>query len=493
VGADIWTEGNLNIDLAGKNLTTDKVKVDGSNNLTLKGNGSADLGYINVGGDFAIGDGNSTTIVSIDIAQSQLNGTNSITSAAKLNVYGDGKAAGYNNGDTAATFEGLTDDKFYNFDKVHIWSLSNENIIYGGMRDILYMSDGRLAALTMHNRYAAWNSVRDRMISGDDRYRRGKEWHGYRGQSCDPCDTVPNYDPNPCDPRALYSVNGGDAQAWVNYTGRSDAYWSPYHEQNWKLSMEGMQIGTDVWRTRWEQLGILFGYEEGRMRNNDDQIKVKDPYFGVYGARIFSNGADIRGVFAYGWQKYNMLRVDQGAGDYPEGYWTRFSGHTTESHVELGKRMSAGPWSLRPVFGVDMLTNDLGRGPEWDRGSDIFYNKTHLTQVFLRAGTDLRFKSGFFTFNSGVYYSYDVHERAGKNLRTTATTVVPNINGEDEYLTLPLVGSKLGRSLLTFNAGGECLLTDWFSIIGGYNGEYAFDRSHGVVQHSGYIGGAWQW
>jgi hypothetical protein len=299
------------------------------------------------------------------------------------------------------------------------------------------------------------------------------------------CDRYSYRGQNFRDPRALYSVNGGEARAWVNYVGRFDTYWSPYYDKNWNLRTDGIQAGTDLWRTRNQQLGILFGYETGKTVNGDDRVKVDDPYFGVYAARVLYDGTDIRGVFAYGWQKYHMKRSD---GYYR--YGTLFQGRTAETHLELGRRLASGPWSLRPVLGVDVFTNDLNAVAE--RSTDIYYGKTNLTQVFLRAGSDLRFRRGIFTFNGGAYYSYDLDTNASERL---SASVWERYMVDDKTVRdrVSCVGSKLGRSLLTFNAGGECQISYWFSVIGGYQGEYAFDRSHSAVQHTGYLGGAWQW
>ena len=246
--------------------------------------------------------------------------------------------------------------------------------------------------------------------------------------------------------------------------------------------MNGVQAGSDLFRNRHEQFGILVGYETGDMTNVRDRIKGDDLYLGAYAARVFHSGADIRGVFAYGWQDNDMNRFGNGG----HLYTSSFKGQTAEAHLELGKRTSGGVWSLRPVFAVDVLSANLKGATEnaVTGGPDaVIYGKTSLTQVFLRAGTDLRCQLDCFTLNGGVYYSYDVN---GAALRTHV------VSAADPYYAATLAGAKLGRSLLSYNLGGECQVTECFSAIGGYQGEYVFDRNGGV-QNTYYVGGAWRW
>ena len=368
-----------------------------------------------------------------------------------------------------------------------------DGVIHGKQAKSAKLSDGFLAAFGIHNRYAAWNGVRDQMISGNGRgnaYANQRYGRGYYGQSpcgCNACSPSYDFDPcapvacNPCDPRATYSQHGysGGNTAWVNYIGRNDAFDSSYHQSIWKLSMEGVQAGTDLYRTRSEQFGVLFGYESGNMRNVADRIKADDTYVGLYAAKVFRGGADIRGVYAYGWQDYKMNRLHNTV-----LYKSSFKGNTSEAHLELGKRLSPGPLSFRPVIAVDVMHNNIKGAVETGGASAVRYDKTDLTQVFLRAGSDVRYRMDFFTFNGGVYYSYDL------NGAVPSTRVELASDGDTWAL---LSGPKFGRSLLTFNVGGTCQVSHNFSIIGGYQGEYVFDRTDSKMQSTGYVGGAWVW
>jgi hypothetical protein len=350
------------------------------------------------------------------------------------------------------------------------------------------MSDGFVAAFGMHHRNTAWNAVQGQMISGSGSSRnmnrnrnQSQTESGYYGQApCDPCTPVGPCDP--CDSCSPCSVSGTGLQVWGNYVGRSDQYGSSYHPQNWKLSMNGVQAGTDICRTQHAQFGVLFGYEGGNMTSADDRIKGDDTYFGAYAAKVFRGGADFRGVFAYGLQKYDMNRL----GNSGQFYTSSFKGNTIEAHLELGKRRGRGALTCRPVFAVDMLNNNLNGATETGpvAGEAVVYGKTSLTQVFLRTGTELQCKLDSLTLNGGVFYSYDVN---GAGVNTSVKRVeVPTLSAQ-------LAGAKMGRSILSYNLGGACQVSKCFSVLGGYQGEYAFDRSGKGVHSTYFVGGAWVW
>jgi len=354
------------------------------------------------------------------------------------------------------------------------------------------LSDGFVAAMTIHNRYAAWNAVRDRMISGS-----AVSGNGYRGQAwCDPCAPAGPCDEvcNPCDPCGTFGGNGSLARnAWVNYIGRGDSYRSSFADGNdWKLTMNGVQVGTDLFRSNRSQFGVLFAYEGGKMVNernvlDRDQINVDDIYLGIYGVQVLRNGIDIRGSFAYGWQDYGMSRFEMVDGS---NYTSAFKGYTTETNIEIGRRMGRGPWSLRPVVGLDVFTNNLKAAVESDDLGGLeamAYNKTSRTQTFFRTGTELRWQVRRATFNTGLFYAYDMN---GKELKAGVADA-PGGAGNAGWL----VGSKPERSLLTLNVGGELKLgkNQNFVVFGGYQGQYALGGDTKSAMNAGHVGGGWRW
>ncbi|MDR0329035.1 MAG: autotransporter domain-containing protein [Planctomycetaceae bacterium] len=335
------------------------------------------------------------------------------------------------------------------------------------VRNTLNASDGFLAAMMMHNKYTMRNAVRDRMISGD-----GGNRSGYFGQA-------------PCDP--VCGSESSAKSAWVNYIGRGDTYRSSYGaNHDWKLTMDGVQVGSDLYRTRNSQVGMLFGYEGGRMVNDRgffdrDQTNLDDLYFGVYAAQVLRSGADIRGSFAYGWQNYGMSRYEI----HDNGIYTSsFNGYTTESSLEVGKRFVRGAWSVRPVLGLDVSTNNLKAAEEKNADDGDYalkYDKTSLRQVFLRPGVEMRLQGKRATLNTGLFYAYDMNNN---ELQTRVN------NGTNNAI---LAGSKLGRSLLTLNVGGEYQMSKHFSLFGGYEGQYTLDGAAKGSMNAGYVGSIVKW
>ena len=494
------TNGDLTINFNGNNELKSEWTVVGGD-LRITGDGLADLGVLNMinDGNITVGGSNAATELKVDFIASQLGtGDKKFYDGSKLTImttqetrdtseipvgasYDFTDAANYGTwlfGDTAIGSSDTDDNDWsmidYQNDQFAEWALGNGVLTFGGWKDDANMSDGFVGALTMHNKYAIWNAVRDRLISGS-----GYARNGYRGQAaCDPCEAVGC---NPCDP--ICGSGSGLRSAWVNYTGRGDTYRSSFagfNGQNWKLSMEGVQTGTDLYRTRSAQVGMLFAYEGGSMHNDStigrDSIKADDTYVGVYGARVLRGGADIRGAFALGWQDYKMNRWALTDGNL---YTSSFKGRTSETNLEIGKRFASGAWSLRPVLALDVYNNNLKGAAEAGAGNQgVTYNKTSLTQVFARSGSDLRYQSGRFTFNSGLYYAYDLH---GQQLRAAMGSA-----GR-------LSGSKLGRELLTLNVGGEYQLCQSFAVFGGYEGQYTLDGASKSAQNIGTIGGIVKW
>jgi len=166
-------------------------------------------------------------------------------------------------------------------------------------------------------------------------------------------------------------------------------------------------------------------------------------------------------------------------------YKSSFNGWTSEANFELGRRFSAGEWSLRPVVAADVFNNNLKAATERSEGRDaVRYGKTHLTQVFFRTGTDLRHRARDYTFHSGIYYAYDMN---GAELRTHVTSV------DDSNLAAPLIGTELGRSLLMFNLGLEGEISRDLMLFFGYQGEYAIGSTNGAFQSIGHVGFVSRW
>jgi hypothetical protein len=480
---------NANLDLTG--ATSGGIHLQNGNLILQNGTGAtgwtADLGVVILDKDGTLsitGGGKDNSYVSINLSESVLvmadKGKVGTLSNVTLGVYANkdiantvGKAWDFTVTNYGTTEHIERDPRPGNRGEfiVEVLNASTVRVTFERISEMEGAAEAYLAALGMHRRYTAWNAVRNHLISGSG----NGILSGYRGQvDCDPCENV-LYDP--C---GLFA-NSGNRNTWVNYVGRADSYASPFHGANWKVGMGGIQVGSDLFRTNKTQFGMLFGYEGGKAAVVQDRVNVDDVYLGVYGTHILRNGADIRGVFAYGWQDYNMNRFSADENTYT----SKFRGYTTESTLEIGKRFSRGAWSLRPVAGVDVMTRNLYAAKETSSSNGVDaldYDKTDLTQVFFRTGTELRYQMKGFTLNSGVFYAYDTN---GVKMQTSAR----DYQGSGQAFHME--GVNLGRELLTYNIGASRQLGKNFTLFGGYDGEYVVDTK--LAQHAGYVGGAWRW
>jgi len=472
-GGTIGTLGGSNDITSNGNLTIGNTVPDGfsgiltvNGNAAFNGNGRADLGTVKITGNTIIGNGISNTVVAIYAPDSEFRrgagANNRLENNATLEFYGE-LTQPQKVGFVPIPFTG--DGKFVS-DTIFTAYRWDGSEIYVDPNGAANMSDGYLAAFTIHHRYTAWNMVRDRLMTGS-----GSHGRGYRGQSA-ACHF--------CDPLAPCECHG--KSLWFNGTGRYNTYSSSFNNRDWKTKTGGGQIGFDLVKIPRFQTGLLFGYEESQSKNTDDQLKARDFYVGVYGAYLFRNGADARIVFAQGWQSYGLDRIGK------DGllYKSSFNGGTSEANFELGKRIGRGGWgwSLRPVLAADVFNNNLEAAQESGGAEAVRYGKTNLTQVFIRTGTDLRHRTPDYTFNSGIYYAHDVN---GEELRTHVwNAAIPDFNA-------PLVSSKWGKSLLMFNLGIEGEIFPNFSAFGGYQGEYAMDSANGALHSVGYVGFFGKW
>ena len=471
VGADIWSDGHLNINLNGQNLTAEYVKVDGGSNLTVRGNGNANLDVINVSGDFNIGVNQDKTTVTVDGVKMLETGANlgnvKFGEAGTLNIFGNTKQLGAIGMLDDATQEG----QIVNLSTFTKWGYNpvTKNIESFGTRDTVFANDNYLAAAMIHHKYTAWNAVRNHLISGSN-----YDSYGYYGQA--PCDCAGSCSPS-CKPVKSRS-------AWGNYIGRDSHYRSVFNNNDWHLSTNGVQVGTDFFQNYKTQIGAFFGYEDSIGKNWGDRITAKDYYVGMYGVHVFNTGVDIRTVFGYGWQDF----ISRRNGADRNLYRTSFSGNTAELTVEVGKRHYCGgyfgTWSVRPAIAVDWYLNQLGNAVETSGEQALRYHRTDFSQLFFRFGTDLRYETGRWSVEGGLFYSYDMR---GDDFWAKVSDAATG------GYTSRIVSSKLGRSVLTFNVGSSYQVGRNFSLFGGYRGEVTPEQAGKGYIHTGYVGGAWRW
>jgi hypothetical protein len=479
IGID--TAEDLNLTLINSNLTTNSVSVRGNlagEGLKVTGNGYADLGAARVVGDTTVGAATvGGTTVAIDGAKMldlskitpgdpwQLVGPVNVNNDNTLIVYGNVKPEDLKkviSGEVKLNQRG----HFRNESIFTDWKIVGGQIVAAGTRERAYANDNYLAASTIHNKYTGWDAVRDHLISGASQ-STPQYGYGYYGQ-----------------------VPKTSRSSWVNYVGRDSHYRSSFSGSDWNIGTNGVQVGSDIFRFGGSQLGTFFGYEgttgsnlyrDVTGTNRRDSIRANDYYVGMYGVHVFGGGADVRTIFNFGWQNYDSQR------NHLLGtYVSSFKGNTAELNVELGKRRYFGAWSARPAIALDWFWTHLDGATETGAPASaaIRYGKTDHSQLFFRFGTDFRFEQGRWAVESGLFYSYDMR---GADMWSRASSV------DGTNLHSALVGSKLGRSVLSSNIGGSWQAARNFTIFGGYRAELSPERAGNNYIGTGYVGGAWRW
>ena len=506
-GDDTWIEL-----IDGANLTVSDVLIDGT--LWVGGEGTADLGAVMMDNDNDVffgdfwGDGDKTTIL-LDFARTSMTGSgNEIGDNVTLITYGEvtltdwldpnthessmgaGDGAGRGPGtvfvDVGENFVHINESIFSNFrfDRATgtLWMVGHNN-------DAANMNDGFLVATLMHQRYTGLTMVNPHFISAQPRR------NGFLGQAwCDPCAPVAC---DPCAPAGFRRGGrnaSGQRAAWVNYVGRTNTYAGWEKSSDWKMGIDGVQVGSDVFRTKNAQLGVIFGYEGGWATSDgdivlpgQDRLNSDNIYLGLYGARVLRNGVDVRFVYNHGWQDFDMTR---------RGWESSFKGRTNEINLELGRRIHSGAWSLRPFGGLDFHITRLNATEEFGEPVGVVsprvgYDKMNMTQMFLRSGFELNYQRNRFGFNSGLAYAYEVN-RPNFQARVIDVTNATDLRAGGVNHSALLTGSKMGRELLTVNVGGSYLIGRNFTAFGGYDMQAVVDRSGGV-QHAGHVGGSFRW
>jgi hypothetical protein len=316
------------------------------------------------------------------------------------------------------------------------------------------MSELYLSSLLLHDHRSAWNSVVKRL-----------------NQSLPPSAML--FRDN--SPRASYSYWGqspyygnSDKSLWVNYIGRTGHHKSSFYDAKFKLRSDGIQVGYDIIPSMTFQYGLLFGYEGQSSTISRDKVTADDTYIGLYGAKTLSRGFDLRAIINYGHQSYTSIRYARNAANYNKA---TYNGDTVEGIFEVGRRYS---WNrqltLRPVFAIELYYNMINRTSENDQfntNAAVDYDLATLKQTLLRFGSDWNYEIQQFVVSGGLYYTLNC-----------GTDKLSTIVADDLGQRLPLKGSKLGRSILTVDLGGQYYINDLQtrSIFANYSGNIYPDR-----------------
>ena len=190
--------------------------------------------------------------------------------------------------------------------------------------------------------------------------------------------------------------------AWVNYIGRQNSLGFDNVNQNvlgnpYDIDSYGIQLGTDLYRSRRSQFGLLFDYE-GFITSLDgeDVMKSDNISAGFYYAQVFADNSDFRTLAKFGGAKH--WAVDE----VPRH---KVDSDSFNAVFEYGKRyFPVQNISMRPYAAIDVNYVYLGE----NEIAGVEFHSTKLTQTYFRVGTDLIAQIRRFTVKTDISYSVDL-------------------------------------------------------------------------------------
>ncbi|MDR3108870.1 MAG: autotransporter outer membrane beta-barrel domain-containing protein [Planctomycetaceae bacterium] len=265
-------------------------------------------------------------------------------------------------------------------------------------------------------------------------------------------------DCNPCS--AICGGAKGKKAAWVNYLGITDT--APAH--NYDIDTDGIQVGTDIYRTRDNQFGVTFAYSGTRANWSDDNNPGTPDYpnwtrtnnynLSFYGSHRFDNQSDLRVIVGNGWLD------GRGCESFdPNATYYGLSGSSFDTTLEYGKRfLAAKNVSFRPVLALDYHHYDL-------------YNVSY-DEAYFRIGTDYVTMLNYLAIKADIAYNVD-------------------IVGEAE--STRIYGDGVGRQFTTLGLTTQYDLRKNFALYASYSLDYFFDRNSRPCRGIGTVGFSWVW
>jgi uncharacterized protein with beta-barrel porin domain len=266
-------------------------------------------------------------------------------------------------------------------------------------------------------------------------------------------------DCNPCS--AICGGAKGKNAAWVNYLGITDEVPGSTVD----INTDGIQIGTDIYRTKDNQFGVTFAYT-GTKAYDDGYLKHTNTNgynLSLYGAHRFSNQADLRLIVNSGWLDGNNKDPDGVEDNH------NFSGDSFDTTLEYGKRFFvAKNVSFRPAVALDYHYYDID-------------NVFPFSETYFRIGTDYVTMLKHLSLKMDVSYSIDLNGEPR----------LADIGGGDIN---PMSSSdELGRQFTTLGLTAQYDLRKNFALYASYSLDYFFDRNGRPCRGIGTVGLSWVW
>lgn len=323
-----------------------------------------------------------------------------------------------------------------------------------------------------------------------------------------------DFDPQTDDRASSGSLRGqSDCSShtfWFNPMGRGGEYASVLPVDDYELQSYGFQGGTTFLSSKKQSLGIMAGYERGKLRNSYNLNSLVEPYLhwiepyfpkgyelpefrneanstrfddiylGLYYGRMFRYDIEFRGYIGGGHQRYKTSRNDQ-----KHGYVSDYEGASFEMNLEIARYHTI--WrgiKLRPFIALDIEHVQQESGQENVAGSLFrFYDRSTLSQMFCRLGADLEKRWSRVDLHGGLSYTFLV---LGKR-RAEAPIFYP---GFMDGVGFQMPGARLGRSSWNLRAGLNFYLnaarTNMLFID--YVADIHTDRANDTALHTAAVG-----
>ena len=269
------------------------------------------------------------------------------------------------------------------------------------------------------------------------------------------------------------SISGNGNATWVNYIGRQNSLdfvnTGGIHLNNQPLDMNsyGVQLGTDLYRSKRNQFGLLFDYEgfiTSSPPNGCEVLRSDNFNGGFYYAQVFANNSDFRALAKFGsaqhWATFGDPR--------------KVGSESFNITCEYGKRrFPVQNISLRPYGAVDINYAHLGA----DQIAGIAFCDTTLTQTYLRFGTDFIAQIKRFTAKADISYSVDM---VSDHLKV-------------EYVDTSVDNLHIGRQIASTGLTGQYDLNRRGALFASYSLDAFFDRDSRPYQSTITTGYSFVW
>lgn len=323
------------------------------------------------------------------------------------------------------------------------------------------------------------------------------------------------------------SQNVVSKTAWINAIGRGGEFASDLAVDNYDLESYGFQAGATLYSTKCNAFGAMIGYERGYFRNgydlnsyipgikegivdytenfyrnlypadeynvyvNDFEVgpfrregnstRFDDYYFGLYYSHFFDDNAEFRTFIGGGHQRYKTHRSDQ-----KHSYDTTYEGASFALNFEFGKYYKARRCGVlfRPFLGLDIEHGYLEASQENEVGDLFrFYNRSYLSQAFVRVGLDIEKRWRRVDLHGGVGYTGLL---IGKR-QVNGTAFYPNLDGGTAAENS---SARLGRNSINLKAGSNLYLNTirTQSIYVQYVADLHWDRADDTSLHTFWVG-----